>query len=53
VNDLILRTRIRDTARQPFGDAKALLDLPQNQNACIRRQRPTVKMRHDWLAKNR
>jgi hypothetical protein len=52
VHDLILRARIRDTARQPFGDAKALLVLPQNQNARIRRQRPTVKTRHDWLAKN-
>jgi hypothetical protein len=53
VHDLILRTRIRDATRQPLGDAKALLDFPQNQNACVRRQRPTVKTRHDWLAKNR
>ena len=52
VDNLILRARIRDAARQTFGDAKALLDLPQNQNSCVRR-RNTVKTRHDRLAMNR
>jgi hypothetical protein len=53
VDDLILRARIRAAARQPLGGAKALLGLPQNQNARIRRQRPAVKTRHERLAKNR
>jgi hypothetical protein len=38
---------------EPIGDAKALLDFAQNQNAGVRRQQPTVEFRHNSLAANR
>jgi hypothetical protein len=53
VHDLLLRARIVDAARQPLGHAKPLLDLPQYQNAGIRRQHPAIKTRLDRLARNR
>jgi hypothetical protein len=48
-----LRARILDAARQPFGDAQALFDRPQNQHARVRRHLPAVEARHYRLAANR
>ena len=53
VRDLIGRTRIHDAGGEPIGDAKALLDLAQNQNAAVRRQQTAVEFGDDRLAGNR
>ena len=43
VRDLIRRTRVFDAGGQAIGDAKALFDLAQNQNAAIRRQQTAIE----------
>ena len=53
VRDLIGRTRVFDAGGQAIGDAKALLDLAQHQNAAVRRQQTTVEFGDDGLAGNR
>jgi len=40
VRDLIGRARVLDAGRHACGDAKALFNLTQNDNAAIRGQRP-------------
>ena len=53
VRDLVRRARIDDARGQAFGDAKALLDLAQHQNAAVRRQQTAVELRDNFLASNR
>jgi hypothetical protein len=53
VRDLIRRARVNHAGGHPIGDAKALLDFAQNQNATVRRQQTTVKFGDDWRAGNR
>jgi len=53
VRDLIRRPRINHASGEPIGDAKALFDLAQRQNAAVRRQHAAVKFDLDALARNR
>jgi len=53
VSDLIGRAPVRHAGGEPIGDAKALVDLAQRQNAAIRRQQAAVKLDLDALARNR
>ena len=53
VGDLIGRAGIDHAGGEPIGDAKALVDLAQRQNAAIRRQQAAVKLDLDALARNR
>ena len=53
VRDLIRRPRINHAGGEPIGDAKALFDLAQRQNAAVRRQHAAVKFDLDALARNR
>ena len=53
VGDLIGRAPVHHTGGEPLGDAKALVDLAQRQNAAIRRQQAAVKLDLDALARNR
>jgi hypothetical protein len=47
------RARVNHAGGEPVGDAKALLNLAQNQNAGVRRQQSTVELDHNSLAANR
>jgi hypothetical protein len=49
VRDLVWRARIGDAHRHAVGDAKALLDLTQNQNAAIRGKQTAVELRDNLL----
>ena len=53
VRDLIRRTRVFDAGGQTIGDAKALFDLAQHQNAAVRRQQSAVEFSHNGLAGDR
>jgi hypothetical protein len=53
VCDLIRRTRVPNAGGQAIGDAKALFDLAQYQNAAVRRQQTTVEFSHNGLAGDR
>ena len=53
VRDLVGRARVLDAGGHAIGDAKALLDLAQNQNAAIRRQQTSVEFGDNRLAGNR
>ncbi len=53
VGDLIGRAPVDHAGGEPIGDAKALVDLAQRQNAAIRRQQAAVKLDLDALARNR
>ena len=53
VRDLIRRARVFDAGGHAIGDAKALLDLAQNQNAAVRRQQTAIEFGDDSLAGNR
>ena len=53
VGDLIGRAPVDHAGGEPIGDAKALVDLAQRQNAAIRRQQAAVKHDLDALARNR
>jgi hypothetical protein len=52
VRDLVWRARIGDAHRHAVGDAKALLDLTQNQNAAIRGKQTAVELRDNLLVAN-
>jgi hypothetical protein len=47
------RTRVFDAGGQAIGDAKALFDLAQHQNAAVRRQQTTVEIDDNGLAGDR
>jgi len=53
VRNQLGRARVNHAGGEPIGDAKALLDLAQNQNAGVRRQQSTVEFSHNSLATNR
>jgi len=53
VRDLVRRPRIFNAGGQAIGDAKALFDLTQDQNAPIRRQPTAVEFSDDGLAGDR
>ena len=53
VGDRLGRARVHDAGGQAIGDAKALLDLAQNQNAAVRRQQTAVEFGDDRLAGDR
>ncbi len=53
MGDLIGRAPVDHAGGEPIGDAKALVDLAQRQNAAIRRQQAAVKLDLDALARNR
>ena len=53
VCDLFGRTRVFDAGGQAIGDAKALFDLAQHQNAAVRRQQTTVEIDDNGLAGDR
>ena len=53
VGNQLGRAWVHHAGSEPIGDAKALLDLAQNQNTGVRRQQPTVEFRHNSLAANR
>jgi hypothetical protein len=47
------RAPVDHAGGEPIGEAKALVDLAQRQNAAIRRQQAAVKLDLDALARNR
>jgi hypothetical protein len=53
VCDLIRQTRVLNAGGQAIGDAKALFDLAQNQNAAVRRQQTAIEFGDDCLAGDR
>ena len=53
VRDLVRRARVFDAGGHAIGDAKALLDLAQNQNPAVRRQQTAIEFGDDRLAGNR
>ena len=53
VHDALCRARIDHAAGQAVGDAEAVLDLAQRQNAAIRGQPPAVKTGDDGFAGHR
>src|SRR5271166_5702683 len=53
VRDLIGIAGVYDAGGEPVGEAKALFDLAQSQNAAIRRKQTTIKFDHDGLPARR
>ena len=53
MRDLIGIAGVYDAGGEPVGEAKALFDLAQRQNAAIRRKQTAVKLDLDVFARNR
>jgi len=53
VCDQLGRARVHHAGGEPIGDAKALLDLAQHQNAAIGREQTAIEFGDDGLAGNR
>lgn len=51
--DQVGRAQVHHAGGEPIGDAKALLDLAQQQNAAIGREQTAVEFGDNGLAGNR